>query len=152
MLLKTPFSFQARRFSSNDTSNTHHNESTSGMRKSWDGYLKDFVTSAKKTKPERATLDIETTAAMETVVREIFKKMRLKSALWQTSDSKDSVQISVSVEAGYVQERLLNMLTEWGIGERDGSSISMVPCSLVAPKPHMEQEGEDVTEDEEYCL
>lgn len=120
------------------------------MRKSWDGYLKELVTSAKKPKPERATLDIETTAAMETVVREILKKLRIKSALWQTSDLKDSVQISLSVEAGYMQERLLTMLTEWGIGERDGSSISMVPCSLVAPKPHVEPDREELLADEEY--
>lgn len=83
---------------------------------------------------------------METVVREILKKMRINSALWKTSDTKDSVQISLSVEAGYAQERLLNILTEWGIGERDGSSISMVDCSLVAPKQHVDDE--ELTEDE----
>lgn len=123
-----------------------------GMRKSWDGYLKDFVTSAKKTKPsDRATLDIATNAPMETVVREILKKMRLlKWALLQTGYDKDYLQISVAVEAGYVQERLLTMLTEWGIGERDGSSISMVACSLVTPKLPMERsDGEDIAEHEE---
>lgn len=130
------------------TSNSN-DEANGAIRKSWDGYLKDLVTSAKKPRSERATLDLDTTAAMETVVREVLKKMRLRTALWQTSDAKDYIQISVSVDAGYVQERLLTMLTEWGIGEREGSSISMVPCTLVAHKPPPEPEVAGEAEDQQ---
>lgn len=121
------------------------------MRKSWDGYIKDLMLSAKKiTSPAivsttgsssnaaaiadiEPTLNVENHASMETVMREILKKMRVRTAVWQNGDDGNTWQIVFSIEAGFPQERMLTMLTEWGIGERDGSVVSMMPCTVMAP-------------------
>lgn len=113
------------------------------MRKSWDGYIKDMMLSAKKAKsPQHATpatepsLNIENHASMEMVMRELLKKMRIEqTAVWQTDAAGDAWQIVFSLSSEYAQERALTMLTEWGIGEREGSSVSMVPCTVLMHKP-----------------
>lgn len=137
-----------------------------GIRKSWDGYIKDLMSSAKKMASPAVvaanvepTLNVENHASMETVMREILKKMRIRTAIWQTGFDGTTWQISFSVQSGYVQERLLTMLTEWGIGERDGSVVSMMPCTLMAPPvraaPHPQDDQDvdgDARHDQEYGI
>lgn len=68
---------------------------------------------------------------MVTVLREILKKMQIKTASWQKTEMKDYYQIMFSFEAGNRQRKLQNMLNDWGIGEREGSSVTMIPGTLL---------------------
>lgn len=112
--------------------------------------------SAKKTKsPLHASttepsLNIENHSSMEMVMRELLKKMRIsRSAVWQKDASGDAWQIMFSVDSEFAQERALTMLTEWGIGEREGSAVSMVPCTVLMHKPEPERDVDGEVLDEQ---
>lgn len=124
-----------------------HNRSR--LRKSWDGYLRDLMESAKRIKITQTvadgvakSLEIDDDAPMEQVLHAILKKMKIKTALWQRSESGDAYQITFSLESGYCHEKMMTMLREWGIGEREGSSVSILPCQLMhKPMPERDFEG-----------
>lgn len=121
------------------------------LRKSWDGYLRDLMESAKRIKITPSTavadgvaksLEIEDDAPMEQVLRAILRKMKIKTALWQRSEAGDAYQVTFSLESGYCHEKMMTMLREWGIGEREGSSVSVLPCELMhKPIPERGIEG-----------
>lgn len=90
------------------------------------------------------SLELNEDASMESVVKAILKKMKVKSALWQRSDQGDVYHIMFSVESGYTHEKMLTMLKEWGIGDREGSSVSIVPCTLLH-KPMREIDADGIT-------
>lgn len=90
------------------------------------------------------TLDLSEDASMECVVKAILKKMKVKSALWQRSEAGDVYYITFSVQSGYTHEKMLTMLREWGIGEREGSSVSIIPCTLLH-KPIREVDADGIT-------
>lgn len=89
------------------------------------------------------SLDLNEDASMESVVKAILQKMKVKSALWQRSDLGDVYHIMFSVESGYTHEKMLTMLKEWGIGEREGSSVSIIPCTLLH-KPMREVDADGI--------
>lgn len=67
---------------------------------------------------------------MEVTLRDILVKVRVKNAIWIKSDNKKLYQIHFMVENGHRQENILQMLREYGIGIREGSIVSMIPCSV----------------------
>lgn len=90
------------------------------------------------------SLELNDDASMESVVKAILNKMKVKSALWQRSDQGDVYHIMFSVETGYTHEKMLTMLKEWGIGEREGSSVSVIPCTLLH-RPIREVDADGIT-------
>lgn len=139
-------------------------EPNSTTRRSWDGYIKDLMQSAQKKSTKspaiqrgsvatiEPSLNIENHSSMERVMREILIKMRMtRAAVWQTDAGGESWQIVFSVGGGYAQERVLTMLTEWGIGEREGSTVAMVPCTVLMckPEPGAGDEAGDLMDEQE---
>lgn len=130
--------------------------STDITRRSWDGYLKEIVTSAKKLSPkielkEGELLDkplgLDSTSNMVIVVREILKKMKIQTATWQKSETQDYYQIMFSIVAGNNQRKLQTMLNEWGIGVREGSSVTIIPGTLLhTPYPTTSNNGTNTQE------
>lgn len=129
----------------------HNLESSNKLRKSWDGYIKDLMTGLNQNRqsPMAAnvvdSLGLNEDASMECIVKAILKKMKVKTALWQRSEEGDVYHITFSVTSGYTHEKMLTMLKEWGIGDREGSSVSIVPCTLLH-KPVRELDVDGITE------
>lgn len=121
----------------------------SKSKKSWGG-LREIVSSAKKIgrrnvddMVENRFLDIPVDSSMETIIHEIFKRNKIDSAVWQLSKNQSYYQIQFTVEADYRHEIILNILNAWGIGEREGSCVSVVPCTIYSKSSHFEQNQND---------
>lgn len=78
---------------------------------------------------DKKSLKLSNDTPMEQIMIELFKKLKIENAFWQISRDKNYHQISFTVD-DYRHEVLFNILNEWGIGERDGTSVSMIPCAL----------------------
>lgn len=105
------------------------------FKKSWDGF-KHIVTSSRKSKTQKDIknsdniLNLPNDSTMEYIMTELFKILRINNAIWQMSKNTSYYQITFSIESSYRQEFVLNTLSEWGIGERCGSCLSMIPCAI----------------------
>lgn len=73
---------------------------------------------------------LDENASMERVMREIVDQMRIKNSSWVRVNSGNSYQITFSLENGVRCDDTIHMLSEFGIGQREGSSIAIVPCTL----------------------
>lgn len=78
---------------------------------------------------------------------EILKKMKIENAIWQLSKNENFYQITFSVEVDN-HEVLLELLNKWGVGERDGSSLSMIPCPIYQ-KPNIDNIPDEEFEPEQ---
>lgn len=93
---------------------------------------------------ENRLLNIAIDSSMETVMIELLKKLKIESAIWQQTKNNNCYQITFSIESDYRHELILNILNEWGIGERDGSCVSMIPCAIYnRPNQDFESESEE---------
>lgn len=121
--------------------------SVSAIKKSWEG-IKELVVSGKKDRStgkkkieeeddDTQSLMIAMDSSMEVVLKEIIQKTKLKNAVWTKSDNFNNFQIMFTIESGDRSENILRLLGEWGIGEREGSSVSLMPCTIYH-KPHLE--------------
>lgn len=93
--------------------------------------------------PERSSLD--KTTPMERVLREIIERMRIRNASWQRVNGGNSFKISFSLEKGIRCDDTIHMLSEFGIGEKEGSSIAIVPCTLYNDKTRLKEDDETST-------
>lgn len=78
---------------------------------------------------DKKSLKLSTDTPMEIIMIELIKKLKIENAFWQISRDKNYYQISFTVD-DYRHEVLLNILNEWGIGDRDGTTVSMIPYAL----------------------
>ena len=85
---------------------------------------------------------------MEQIITEMLKKMKIENATWQISHSENYAQIVFSIKTGLLHEKVLAILSEWGIGERDGSSVSVIPLA-VYNRPHLATEEDHLDANEE---
>lgn len=69
-------------------------------------------------------------STMECIMNEMFKKFNIDNAVWQLSKNTKYYQITFFVETNICHELVLTTLNEWGIGEKNGSSMSMIPCAI----------------------
>lgn len=67
---------------------------------------------------------------MESIMNELFKKLKIDNAVWQLSKNGKYYQITFFVESNARQELVLSTLNEWGIGQRNDSCVSMIPCAI----------------------
>lgn len=67
---------------------------------------------------------------MECIMNELFRKLKIESAVWQLSKNSKFYQITFFVESNARHELVLSTLNEWGIGQRNDSFMSMIPCAI----------------------
>lgn len=77
---------------------------------------------------KQQTLDAFST--MECVVREIIERIHIKNSSWVRVSSGNSYQVTFSLENGKRCDDTIHMLSEFGIGQKEGSSIAIIPCTL----------------------
>lgn len=126
----------------------------SRVKRSWEGF-KEIVSSAKSnaraTEPpveEIRFLEIPIDSSMETIMNELIKKMRIENSVWQLSQCGAYHQVSFSIESDHRHETVLNILSAWGIGERPGSSVSMIPCAIYNRSNGDDENEANQTDDE----
>ncbi|KAM7353003.1 uncharacterized protein ACRADG_005308 [Cochliomyia hominivorax] len=102
-----------------------------GTRKSWEG-IKDILSSTKrkqqKKKDQYIDLELSQDICMETVLKEILKKFHIQGATWAKDAEGRMYQIFFTVEFNETYEKILDNLNEWGIGDREGSTVSVMNC------------------------
>ncbi|EDW11404.2 uncharacterized protein LOC6575958 [Drosophila mojavensis] len=78
---------------------------------------------------ERAELlDLPLDSAMEHVLQQLLRKFEITNALWLRSLDGASYQITFTLEFNEIYENLYDALQHWGIGEREGSAVSVMNC------------------------
>lgn len=75
-------------------------------------------------------LNISEDSTMETIMNELFKKLKIDNPVWQLSKNMKYHQITFFVESNARHELVLSTLNEWGVGQRNGSCMSMIPCAI----------------------
>lgn len=78
---------------------------------------------------ERAELlDLPLDSAMEHVLQQLLRKFQITNALWLRSMDGASYQITFTLELNEIYENLYDALQLWGIGDREGSAVSVMNC------------------------
>lgn len=78
---------------------------------------------------ERAELvDLPLDSAMEHVLQQLLRKFEITNAHWVRSLDGASYQITFTLEFNETYENLYDALQHWGIGEREGSTVSVMNC------------------------
>lgn len=88
---------------------------------------------------------LDATASMERVLREIIDRMRIRNASWQRVNGGNSYKICFCLEKGIRFDDTIHMLSKFGIGEKEGSSIAVVPCTLYNDKTRLKEDDETST-------
>lgn len=115
--------------------------------KAWEG-LKRRLSSVKKEKllslenklPPGCNLS--ESSSMEEVMRQTLKAMKIRNVAWISTNQSKSYQIMFSMESSIACEDFLRIMNDWGIGEREGTSISLMPCTFYH-NPHVESPEPD---------
>lgn len=90
---------------------------------------------------ERSPLD--DMSSMEKVVREIIDKYQIKNASWVRVNSGNSYQVTFSLEKGVRCDDTIHMLSGFGIGQKEGSSIAIIPCTLYSDHHRADRHKDD---------
>lgn len=94
--------------------------------------------------PEEELDFLDPQASMEKIMQLIIKKMKISNCSWLKGKHENSYQITFCIESGSKCDDIIHLLSEWGIGQREGSSISIIPCNLYFdPEQQNEQEVND---------
>uniref|UniRef100_A0A336LZL7 CSON006277 protein n=1 Tax=Culicoides sonorensis TaxID=179676 RepID=A0A336LZL7_CULSO len=107
------------------------------IRKSWEG-LKDIVGSAKKQKKSVETqslhdeneLGLAPDAFMVEIMEAILKYKNIRRTSWLETKSGHGIQIIFNLESGPRCDDTIRLLSEWGVGEREGTSVGVLPCTM----------------------
>lgn len=111
------------------------------LRKSWDG-LKDVLSSARKrknhdnseekslNKNSNNDLNLPEDAFMVDIMNGIIKLKNIRRVTWLPTQNNEGHQILFNIENGSRCEDTIRLLSEWGVGEREGTSVSVLPCTL----------------------
>lgn len=90
---------------------------------------------------ERPPLD--ETSSMEKVMREIIDKMRIKNSSWVRVSSGNCYQVTFTLESGVRCDDTIHMLSEFGIGQKEGSSIAIIPCTLYSENQRVRDDDDE---------
>lgn len=82
---------------------------------------------------------------MERVLREICDRFRIKNASWVRVNSGNSYQVTFSLESGVRCDDVIHMLSEFGIGQKEGSSVAVVPCTLYKESHRKKDDDETIS-------
>ncbi|XP_017872652.1 PREDICTED: uncharacterized protein LOC108620253 [Drosophila arizonae] len=72
--------------------------------------------------------DVDRTAPMEKVLRQIISQLRLEHVFWSHDLSGGQLQVRFDLKQDERYERLLYTLREWGIGDRPGTHVTAFNC------------------------
>lgn len=137
------------------------NNDSNSIRKSWEGF-KDIVSSAKRLNPlehkrsedngidhNNGLLDIPNDSSMESIVNELLRKLSIGNSVWQLSRDGAYHQITFTVDADHRYKVVMSTFDEWGIGHREGSCVSVVPCTVYKSplRNHEEKNPKDFCEE-----
>uniref|UniRef100_A0A0A1WKR0 Uncharacterized protein MJ1221 n=1 Tax=Zeugodacus cucurbitae TaxID=28588 RepID=A0A0A1WKR0_ZEUCU len=118
------------------------------IRKSWEGLRDILSSSSRKRKRDSSQLNIPSDSCMETVLREILRRSQIFNAVWTKDTDGRMHQIIFTVEFNENYENLLDKLHEWGIGDRVGSTVSVMNC-LVSKTFRREAESDFAQENDD---
>ncbi|EDV59021.1 uncharacterized protein LOC6541307 [Drosophila erecta] len=91
-------------------------------------------------------LDIPLDTDQEQVVRQILRKFHIPNAVWLPSLEGNAHHISFSMDFDERYENLYEALQEFGIGDREGSAVSVVSC--LAHRSYVQREDMEEQEDQ----
>ncbi|EDX04565.1 GD22247 [Drosophila simulans] len=91
-------------------------------------------------------LDIPLDTDQEQVVRQILQKFHIPNAVWLPSLEGNAYHISFSMDFDERYENLYEALQEFGIGDREGSAVSVVSC--LAHRSYVQREETEEQEDQ----
>ncbi|XP_075153043.1 uncharacterized protein LOC142226744 [Haematobia irritans] len=97
----------------------------------------------KSHKKKEPTPDMELTfdTCMETVLRVLLKRCQIHNAVWTKDEEGRMYQVLFTVEFDETYEKLLDDFNEWGIGDREGSTVSVMNC--IASKAFSTKDEDD---------
>lgn len=84
-------------------------------------------------------------STMECVVREIIERIHIKNSSWVRVNSGNSYQVTFSLENGKRCDDTIHMLSEFGIGQKEGSSVAIIPCTLYTDRHRSKVDDEAST-------
>ncbi|XP_030380462.1 uncharacterized protein LOC115628479 isoform X2 [Scaptodrosophila lebanonensis] len=90
--------------------------------------------------PSCPALDLPVDTPIEQVLREILRKFKI-AAVWLSNVEGSMYQITFTIEFNEVYEKLHEALQEWGIGDREGSTVSVMNC--IATKSYVRYEEDE---------
>lgn len=79
-------------------------------------------------------------SAMENVIRDIIERFHIKNSSWVRVNNGNTYQITFSLEKGVRCDDTIHMLSEFGIGQKNGSSVAIVPCTLYSEQRRSKDE------------
>ncbi|XP_037928109.1 uncharacterized protein LOC119662541 [Teleopsis dalmanni] len=91
------------------------------------------------------SLQIPTDSPMEVVMRALIKKFNLK-AVWIKDVEGRTYQISFLTDGDETYDEIIAAVHEWGIGERDGSSIVVNSCIYTKTSFKKKESTDEVTQ------
>ncbi|XP_017075335.2 uncharacterized protein LOC108110703 [Drosophila eugracilis] len=91
-------------------------------------------------------LDIPLDTDQEQVLRQILQKFHIPNAVWMPSLNGNAYHISFSMDFDERYENLYEALQEWGIGDREGSAVSVVGC--LAHRSYVQRENSEEQDDQ----
>lgn len=71
---------------------------------------------------------------MERIVTDILAKFQIGNSVRQLTQGTKFYQITFTVESDIRHELILSMLNDRGIGYRNESSVSIIPCTIQTTK------------------
>lgn len=71
---------------------------------------------------------------MECIITDILAKFQIENSVWLPTQNTNFYQITFAVESDVRHELILSMLNDWGIGYRNESSVTIVPCTIQTAK------------------
>ncbi|EDW25470.1 GL26408 [Drosophila persimilis] len=86
-------------------------------------------------------LDIPLDTAQEQVLQQILRSFHISNAVWLSSSEGSRYHVSFSMDFDEQFESLYEALQEWGIGDREGSTVSVVTC--LANRSYVQREQLD---------
>lgn len=78
--------------------------------------------------------------AMEHVLQQILRKFQIDNAMWVPNREGNTFQITFTLAFNEVYENLYEALQQWGIGDREGSTVSVTNC--IASKSYVNRRGQ----------
>ncbi|CRL06705.1 CLUMA_CG019556, isoform A [Clunio marinus] len=85
------------------------------------------------TNTERPQLDDNT--PLERVIQEIIERMEIRNVSWVRVNSGNCYQVQFTLENGDRCDDTIHLLSEFGIGQKEGSSVAIIPCTLYNSEP-----------------
>ncbi|XP_063702328.1 uncharacterized protein LOC134832273 [Culicoides brevitarsis] len=110
------------------------------IRKSWEG-VKDILSSARKNSSKKLIeppdedhfeneLGLPPNAYMCQIMSAILKVKNIRRASWLDTKNGEGHQILFNIESGTRCDDTIRLLSEWGVGEREGTSVGVLPCTM----------------------